>query len=921
MTTTQPPSTPPGEIPVSIGDELRNSYLDYAMSVIIGRAIPDVRDGLKPVHRRILYAMEGLNLHQGNAYKKCAAVVGEVLGKYHPHGDASVYDALVRMAQDFSMRHPLVDGQGNFGSVDGDPPAAYRYTESRLSSIASELLADIDKDTVDLKPTFDESRNEPVVLPARYPNLLVNGSGGIAVGMATNVPPHNLREVLDATIYMINTPGAGLPELMRFIPGPDFPTAGMIYGRAGILQAYQTGRGSIVMRARNIVEEIKGSEREQLVFIELPYQVNKARLCAKIGQLIRDKRVEGIKEVRDESDREGMRLVVELKKDVFPQVVLNQLYTLTDLQTTFGVINLSLVNNRPETLNLVDTLQYFIEHRREVVSRRTHYDLTKAEARRELVEGLGMVTTETDLVIRTIRESRDPEEARDRLMKLPLKGLEEFVRRAGQSPDPERTGDYYLSERQATEILAMRLSRLTGLEQEKLAKEYGELCAEIERLSAILADEGKLMALIVEELTELREKYGEERRTEILDNEAEIQLEDLIQEEQMVVTISHAGYIKRTPLSTYRAQKRGGKGNRGTEAREDDFISQLFICSTHSFVFFFSDRGKVYVKKVYEVPVSARGGQGRAIVNFVGMEEGERIAAITPISGFNEGVFVTTLTRSGQIKKTSVIDYQNYRDKGIIGVKINDDDQLLAAAATDGSRELLIATKNGKCIRFDEQQVRPMGRAAMGVKAIELDDDDQVVGFAITDPDRLHVLAVCERGYGKRTELEEFRQQRRGGKGIILIDTSERNGPVVGIALVNEQDEVMLVTNRGQTIRTRAAEIRLTGRNAQGVRVMNVDADERVVAIEPVGERDEEDVPKSGEGDDAVLGSDASVNGVTRAHSDGESDVTDGDSSADDDDSSADDDDSSADDDDSSGDDDDSGGDDGESDGDESDGT
>jgi DNA gyrase subunit A len=848
MTTTHPPSTPPGELPVSIGDELRNSYLDYAMSVIIGRAIPDVRDGLKPVHRRILFAMEGLNLHAGTAYKKCAAVVGEVLGKYHPHGDASVYDALVRMAQDFSMRHPLVDGQGNFGSVDGDPAAAYRYTESRLSSIAQELLADIDKDTVDFKPTFDESGSEPIVLPARYPNLLVNGSGGIAVGMATNVPPHNLREVLNATIHLINNPEATVVDLMRFIPGPDFPTAGLIYGRAGILQAYQTGRGSIIMRARNIVEEVKGTDREQLVFIELPYQVNKARLCAKIGQLIRDKRVEGIKEVRDESDREGMRLVVELKKDVFPQVVLNQLYTLTDLQATFGVINLSLVNNRPETLNLVDTLRFFVDHRREVVSRRTHYELTKAEERRELVEGLGMVTTETDLVIRTIRESRDPDEARDRLMKLPLKGLEEFVRRAGQTPDPERTGDYFLSERQAKEILAMRLARLTGLEQEKLAEEYRELCETIARLSGILADEGKLMALIVEELTELQQKYGEDRRTEIVDNEAEIQLEDLIQEEQMVITISHGGYIKRTPLSTYRAQKRGGKGNRGTEAREDDFISQLFVCSTHSFVFFFSNRGKVYVKKVYEVPVSARGGQGRAIVNFVGMEEDERIAAITPVSGFNEGVFVTTLTRSGQIKKTSVTDYANYRDKGIIGVKINDDDQLLAAAATDGSRELLIATKNGKCIRFDEQQVRPMGRAAMGVKAIEIDDDDQVVALAMTDPDRQQVLAVCERGYGKRTELEEFRQQKRGGKGIILIDTSERNGPVVGISLVNDQDEVMLVTDRGQTIRTSVAEIRLTGRNAQGVRVMNVDADERVVAIERLSERDDED---EGKGDGA----------------------------------------------------------------------
>ncbi len=880
MTTNHPPTNTPGEVPVSIGDELRNSYLDYAMSVIIGRAIPDVRDGLKPVHRRILFAMQGLGLNSTSAYKKCAAVVGEVLGKYHPHGDASVYDALVRMAQDFSMRHPLVDGQGNFGSVDGDPPAAYRYTESRLSSIAAELLADIDKDTVEFKPTFDESRTEPLVLPARYPNLLVNGSGGIAVGMATNVPPHNLREVLDATIHLIGAPDASVADLMRFIPGPDFPTAGLIYGRAGILQAYQTGRGSIVMRARNIVEEIKGSDREQLVFIELPYQVNKARLCAKIGQLIRDKRVEGIKEVRDESDREGMRLVVELKKDVFPQVVLNQLYTLTDLQTTFGVINLSLVNNRPETLNLLETIQLFIEHRREVVSRRTHYDLTKAEAQRELVEGLGMVTTETDLVIRTIRESQDPEEARQRLMRLPLRGLEEFVKRAGQELDPDRAGDYFLSERQAKAILEMRLSRLTGLEQEKLAKEYAELCSEIARLSAILADEGKLMNLIVEELSELREKYGEDRRTEIVDNEAEILLEDLIQEEQMVVTISHGGYIKRTALSTYRAQKRGGKGNRGTGARDDDFISQLFICSTHSFVFFFSDRGKVYVKKVYEVPPSARGGQGRAIVNFVGMEPGERITAITPIAGFNEGLYVTTLTRKGQVKKTSVVDYQNYREKGIIGVGIHDNDQLLAAAATDGSRELLIATKKGKSIRFDEQEVRPMGRAAAGVKAIELDDDDEVVAMAITVPEKQQVLAVCERGYGKRTALSEFRQQKRGGKGIILIDTSERNGPVVGLALVGDDDEVMLVTDRGQTIRTRVAEIRETGRNAQGVRVMNVESDERVVAIEPVGERDDDDTTGllGAEGEAISVGSEDATEPPLEADADADAEASSDDS-------------------------------------------
>jgi DNA gyrase subunit A len=833
------------EIPISLQDEMKTSYLDYAMSVIIGRAIPDVRDGLKPVHRRILYAMKDLNLTAGTSYRKCATVVGEVLGKYHPHGDSSVYDALVRMAQSFSMRHPLVDGQGNFGSVDGDPAAAYRYTESRLAKISNELLADIDKDTVDFTPNFDESREEPVVLPTRYPNLLVNGSGGIAVGMATNIPPHNLREVLDATMHLIDNPDASVEELMRFVPGPDFPTAGFIYGRAGIYQAAKTGRGSIVMRARSVVEQVKGSkDREQIVFTELPYQVNKARLHAKIGQLIRDKKIEGIKEARDESDRDGMRLVIELKKDVFPQVVLNQLYAMTDCQTTFGVINLSIVNGRPAVLNIREILQHFIEHRREVVSRRTRYELSKAEAQKELIEGLGMVTTDTDVVIRTIRESADPDEAKQRLMQLPLKGLEAFVRRAGR-PEAEieaarARGDYRLSERQAKAILEMRLSRLTGLEQDKLAAEYAELSELIVRLSAILADESLLMKVIVDELKEVREQYGEDRRTEIIEDEAEIQVEDLIQEELMVVTISHGGYIKRTPLSTYKAQKRGGKGNRGMEAREDDFVTQLFVCSTHSFVFFFSDRGKLYVKKVYAIPQAARNAKGRAIVNFVGFEEGERVCAITPVAGFNDGLYVTTLTRQGQIKKTAITEYQNYREKGIIGVKISDDDQLLAAAVTDGSREFLIATKNGKSIRFDEQQVRSMGRGAAGVKAIEL-DDDEVVGFACTEPERGQVLTICARGYGKRTSLEEFRAQNRGGKGIILIDASDRNGPVVGIALVKPEDQVLLMTDRGQSLRTRVTEIRETGRNAQGVRVMNVADDERVVAIETLPDSDDTD--------------------------------------------------------------------------------
>jgi len=830
--------------PVSIQEEMRSSYLDYAMSVIIGRAIPDARDGLKPVHRRILYAMRGLNLTPGGSFSKCAKVVGEVLGNYHPHGDASVYDALVRMAQDFAMRHMLVDGQGNFGSVDGDAAAAYRYTECRLARLAMELLTDIDKETVDFGPNFDESRQEPLVLPARFPHLLVNGSGGIAVGMATNIPPHNLREIIDATIHLIEHPDASVEDLMRFVQGPDFPTGGIIHGRAGIHQAYTTGRGSIMMRARTEVEKVQGSEgREQIVVTEIPYQVNKARLAAKIGELIREKRVEGIREVRDESDRDGMRLVIELKKDAFPQVVQNQLFRLTDLQASFGIINLAIVHARPKTMTLKETLEVFVEHRREVVSRRTRHELSRAEGAREIVEGLGMAVTEVDLVIKTIRSSRDPDAAREALMNLPLRGLEDFVRRAGRPEEEIRAAreraDYRLSERQAKAILEMRLSRLTGLEQEKLAQEYGELCAEIAHLRSILASEQLLMELIVTELREVAEKHGEERRTSIEENETEIAIEDLIAPEDMVVTISHSGYIKRTAASAYEAQKRGGKGKRGMQAQDDDWVSQLFIASTHAYVFFFSDRGKVYVRKVFQVPQAAPNAKGRAIVNFIGLEEGERVAAIAPVAAMEEDRYVITITKGGKIKKTPLLDYKNFREKGIIGVRIEDEDLLLTAAITDGTRDLLIATRLGQCIRFNEEQVRPMGRNTAGVKGIELDEGDQVVGLAVSDPDRTQVLSVCERGFGKRTPLDDFRVQNRGGKGIILIDASDRNGPVVGIALVKEDDDLILMTDQGQTIRTRVSGVRETGRNAQGVRLMNVADDERIVAIETVAEREE----------------------------------------------------------------------------------
>ncbi|MCC6214870.1 MAG: DNA gyrase subunit A [Polyangiaceae bacterium] len=848
------PTSPTSRQPISILDEMRTSYLDYAMSVIIGRAIPDARDGLKPVHRRILHSMQELNLSPGASYKKCAAVVGDVLGKYHPHGDTSVYDALVRMAQTFSLRHPLIDGQGNFGSVDGDPAAAYRYTECRLARVATELLADIDEDTVDFQPNYDEREREPVVLPARFPNLLVNGSNGIAVGMATNIPPHNLAEVIDATIRVIESPDVTLEALMELVPGPDFPTGGFIHGRAGIRAAYRTGRGTIVMRARTEVERVSGSpEREQIVVTEIPYQVNKARLHAKIGELIRDKRLEGVRDTRDESDREGMRLVIELKKDAHPQVVLNQLYRLTDLQASFGVTNLAILEKRPVVLDLKRTLEVFVQHRREVVSRRTRHRLTKALGQRELVEGLGVAVTAVDLVVRTIRESPDTDVARERLMQLRLAGLEAFVIRAGR-PEAEiararEVGDYRLSERQARAILDMRLAKLTGLEQEKLAAEYAELCEEIAGLEAILASEARLMEVIVGELREIREKHGQPRRTEIVEDEAEIGIEDLIKEEEMVVTISHQGYIKRTPLAEYRAQKRGGKGNRGMEARDDDFVNQLFIASTHSFVFFFSEQGKVYVKKIYEIPLAARSAKGRAIVNFIGIEAGERVAAITPVLAFREGLFVVTLTKRGQVKKTEVSEYENYREKGIIGVRIEEGDELLSAGVTDGSRELLVATRGGMSIRFDEQSVRPMGRNTAGVKAVELDEGDEVVGFGIASAEQSHVLAVCERGFGKRTSLEEFRLQGRGGKGIILIDASTRNGPVVGVALVRPDDEVILITDRGQTIRTRVSEIRETGRNAQGVRVMNVEDGERVVALEvAAGARldDDSEPPENG---------------------------------------------------------------------------
>ena len=844
----------PQKQPVALEDEMRRSYLDYAMSVIIGRAIPDVRDGLKPVHRRILYSMHEQKVHWNGSYRKSARIVGDVLGKYHPHGDSAVYDALVRMAQYFSMRYPLVDGQGNFGSVDGDPAAAMRYTEVRMSRLASELLADIEKETVDFGPNFDDSEREPLVLPSRIPNLLINGSGGIAVGMATNIPPHNLREVVDATVRLMSNPELTVDQLMQDdddagrlgVKGPDFPTAGYIYGRAGIHLGYRTGRGRIVMRARATIEEMRGkSDREMIVITEIPYQVNKAELLKKVADLVRDKRLEGISDIRDESDRDGMRVVIELKRDAHGEIVLNKLYQMTALQSTFGYNCLAIVGQRPEVLDLRSALLRFIDHRREVVVRRTRYDLRQAKAQRELIEGLGMAVTDVDLVVSTIRSSKDADEARERLMKLALTGLEEFVKRAGR-PEAEiqaakERGDYYLSERQAKAILEMRLSRLTGLEREKLATEYGALCDLIGELDAILASKELLDEVIVTELDEIRERFGDARRTEIVEAEGDISIEDLVPDEEVVVTVSHAGYVKRVPLSEYRAQGRGGKGLRAMDTRDQDFVSWVFVVNAHADVLFLSDKGKAYIKKVYQIPETGRAARGRAVVNLVGMEPDERVAAILPIREFVEDGYLLTCTRRGRVKRTNLSAYENIRQTGIIGVAIGEGDGLLTARIVAAGQHVLIGTSHGMTIRFPIEDVRSMGRDSMGVKGIDLREGDFVIGMDIIEAEgEKQVLTVSANGYGKRTKVSDWRTQNRGGKGIIGMDTSERNGALVKLRLVSPDDQLMVITNGGQVIRTRVSEIRETGRNTQGVRVIRLREAEQVVDVEPVAEGEED---------------------------------------------------------------------------------
>jgi DNA gyrase subunit A len=795
--------SPERQTPVPIEEEMRKSYLDYAMSVIVGRALPDIRDGLKPVHRRVLFAMHELGLNWNRAYKKSARVVGEVLGKYHPHGDAPVYEALVRMVQEFSLRYPLVDGQGNFGSIDGDPPAAMRYTETRLAKIAHELLADIDKDTVDFTPNFDESLQEPVVLPTKVPNLLVNGSSGIAVGMATNVPPHNLSEVVDGLIKVIENPEVTIDELMTVIPGPDFPTRGYIYGRGGIREAYTTGRGILTLRAKAHVEKMRGG-REAIIVTELPYQVNKASLMEKIGELVRDKKIEGISERRDESSREGIRVVLELGRGEMPQIVINQLYKHTQMQTTFGVIMLALVGRRPQVVNLKQMLQEFIAFRREVVTRRTKYDLARAEERAHILEGLRKAVDQIDLVIRLIRQAESPDAAKDALMR-----------------------QLTLSEIQAKAILDMRLQRLTQLERHKIVEEHEQTLALIEDLKGILASEQRLLGIIKDELAALKQEFGDARRTEILAETADLTIEDLLADDDMVVTITRSGYIKRTHVEAYRSQKRGGKGVTGMETKEEDIVEDLFVASTHSYLLFFTNKGKVHWLKVHEIPEGGRQAKGKAMANVLSLAEGERVATCVPVRDFESGGYVLFATKQGKVKKTELSAFSHPRAGGIQAITLEDGDEVMAARRTDGQREVLLSTKLGMIIRFPEDEVRPMGRTAAGVRGIDVDEGDQVIA-AETIKEGVTILTVTERGYGKRTPLDEYRLQGRAGKGIIDIKTAGRNGAVVGMLQIREGDDILVVTTKGKMIRLHADEITSQGRNTMGVRIIDLDADDQV---------------------------------------------------------------------------------------------
>ncbi|HZS39513.1 MAG TPA: DNA gyrase subunit A [Polyangia bacterium] len=830
--------------PRQIDEEMKSSFMDYAMSVIIARALPDVRDGLKPVHRRILYTQHVLNNTWNRPFLKSARVVGDCMGKFHPHGDASIYDALVRMAQDFSMRYPLADGQGNWGSIDNDPAAAMRYTEVRLTRLASELLVDIDKETIDWARNYDDKEDEPTVLPAKVPNLLVNGSAGIAVGMATNIPPHNLGEIVTGAIALARNPQLSVDDLMQFIPGPDFPTAGSIYGRQGIRLAFHTGRGSIVMRGKAEFEEHKNG-RSSIVVTEIPYMVIKARLIEKVAELVKEKKLEGISDIRDESNRNGMRIVFDLKKDAPGAVVLNNLYKMTPLQSSFGVIMLAIVDNQPRLLSLKDALQHFIDHRRNVVTRRSLFELKEAKARQEIVEGLVIAVDNIDRVIQIIRSAKDPEEAKQNLLAEPFMGLEEFLRRAGRSQAEidKRTerGDYLLSDRQAQAILDMRLQRLTGLEREKLDEEFRALCETIDRLERILSDPDVLLQVIIDELEALKAQFGDPRRTVIVDDEGEIAVEELIAEEDMVVTVSHGGYVKRNSVSTYRAQKRGGRGITGASTKDEDFVAQLFVASTHDHLLMFTSQGRAYVKRVYELPEGSRASRGKALVNVLELKEGERVVEMLPLKQFEEGKFVFMATQKGVVKKTALDAFSNIRSTGIIALSIDEGDKLVEVRMTDGEHDVLLATREGRAIRFPETKVRAMGRTARGVKGIALRESDEVVAceaFPRNAPATL--MTVCENGYGKRTPVADYPIKGRGGYGVITIKTTERNGKVIGCRLVSDGQDLMIITSGGKLIRMPVDGIRAMARNTQGVRLIRVDEGEKVVAIESLAEREEE---------------------------------------------------------------------------------
>jgi len=838
-------------LPISLEEEMRHSYLDYAMSVIVGRALPDVRDGLKPVHRRVLYAMHELNNDWNKPYKKSARIVGDVIGKYHPHGDTAVYDTIVRMAQSFSLRYMLVDGQGNFGSVDGDNAAAMRYTEVRMARIGHDLLADIEKETVDFGPNYDGSEQEPLILPARIPNLLINGSAGIAVGMATNIPPHNLGEVIDACLAVLDNPTTDIEELIKILPAPDFPTAGLIYGVSGVREGYLTGRGRVVMRARTHVEDLDKGNKQAIIVDELPYQVNKRSLLEKIAELVNDKKIDGIAHIQDESDKSGMRVVIELKRGEVPDVVLNNLYKQTQLQDTFGMNMVALVDGRPQLLNLKQMLEAFLAHRREVVTRRTVFELRKARDRGHILEGLAVALSNVDEIIALIKAAPTPADAKRELMGRAWRSAlveEMLLRAAAEASRPEglapefglSSRGYYLSDAQAQAILELRLQRLTGMEQEKLVAEYKEVMEQIADLLDILARPERITQIIGDELTAIRQQYNDKRRSEIVLQTADINLEDLIAREDMVVTMSRGGYVKRQPMDDYRTQRRGGRGKKAADIKEDDFVDRLFIANTHDYILCFSSRGRVYWLKVYEVPEGTRASRGKPIVNLFPLQEGEKINAVLPVKEFDANHFVFMATTQGTVKKTPLTEFSNPRKAGIIAVGLDDGDYLIGVAITDGSCDVMLFSDAGKAVRFEEGDVRPMGRNARGVRGMALEDGQTVISMLVAQGEELNVLTATENGFGKRTPIAEYTRHGRGTKGMIAISTSERNGKVVGAVLVEPQDEVMLISTSGVMIRTQVEHVRETSRSAQGVTLISLDDGTKLAGIEKVIETEEE---------------------------------------------------------------------------------